>query len=73
VADVQGAIIAQANGTVSFQFVHAAGKADPAHDVEYQDWVLRCPGLPAPPPNVLVGQFSGAAAGLQCTIVRKVS
>ena len=51
VADVQGAIISQANGTVTFQAVHTAGKVDPTREVEYQNWVLSCPNLPAPRPN----------------------
>jgi hypothetical protein len=71
VADVQGAVISQANGTVTFQTVHTAGKADPAREVEYQDWVLSCPGLPAPKPNVLVGEFSGMIIGEACNILRR--
>jgi hypothetical protein len=71
VAEVQGAVISQANGTVTFQAIHTAGKADPSREVEYQDWVLRCPDLAAPRPGVF-GQFSGVVAGATCTIVRKI-
>jgi hypothetical protein len=71
VADVQGAVISQAQGMVTFQALHTAGKADPTREVEYQDWVLSCPDLPRPPPNAFVGQFSGVVAGEKCTIVRK--
>jgi hypothetical protein len=71
VADVQGAIIAQAQGIVTFKSVHTGGKADPSREVEYQDWVLMCPQLPAPPPGAIVGQFSGMVVGSTCTIVRR--
>jgi hypothetical protein len=73
VADVQGAVISQANGTVTFQIVHTTGKADPTRDVEYQDWVLTCPDLPAPKANEIVGQFSGTLVGEACRIVRKAT
>ena len=72
VAEVQGAIISQANGTVTFQVVKTAGKADPTREVEYQDWVLNCPNLPRPSPNELVGLFSGMVIAEQCTIIRKL-
>jgi hypothetical protein len=71
VADVQGAVISQANGTVTFQAVHTTGKADRTREVEYQSWVLRCPELPGPPPNAIVGQYSGMVVGEKCSIVRK--
>lgn len=71
VAEVQGAVISQANGIVTFQALHTSGKADKAREVEYQDWVLRCPQLPAPAPNVVVGQFIGMVAGATCDIIRK--
>jgi hypothetical protein len=73
VADVQGAVISQANGTVTFQVIRSSGKANPAREVEYQNWVLSCPHIPAPPPNTYVGQFNGMAVGETCTIVRKIS
>jgi hypothetical protein len=73
VADVQGAVISQANGTVTFQTVHTAGKADPTREVEYQDWVLACPDLPAPNANQIVGQFSGMLVGETCHIIRKAT
>jgi len=72
VAEVQGAVISQANGTVTFQTVHTSGKADSTHEVEYQNWVLSCPDLPAPCPNTMVGQFSGMVVGEKCAIVRKL-
>jgi len=72
VAEVQGAVISQANGTVTFQAIRTAGKADAAREVEYQDWVLRCPDLPGPRPGTFVGQFSGVVAGATCTIVGKM-
>jgi hypothetical protein len=71
VADVQGAVISQAQGIVTFQGMHTTGKADPTREVEYQDWVLLCPDLPRPPSNAFVGQFSGVVAGGRCTILRK--
>ena len=71
VAEVQGAVISQANGVVTFQAIRTAGKADPAREVEYQDWVLRCPNLPKPHPDVIIGQFIGVIAGAVCDIFRK--
>jgi hypothetical protein len=73
VADVQGAVISQASGTVTFQIIHTAGKADPTREVEYQDWVLTCPNLPAPKANEVVGQFSGTLVGETCHIIRKAT
>jgi hypothetical protein len=72
VAEVQGAVLSQANGTVTFQTIRSAGKADSTREVEYQDWVLRCPNLPGPRPGTIVGQFSGMVVGETCTIVGKV-
>jgi hypothetical protein len=71
VAEVQGAVISQANGIVTFQALHTSGKADKTREVEYQDWVLRCPQLPAPAPNVMVGQYNGMVWGATCDIIRK--
>ncbi len=73
VAEVQGAVISQANGIVTIQSVRPTGKADPGREVEYQDWVLTCPDLPAPRPNVIVGQFSGLLVGETCRIIRKAT
>jgi hypothetical protein len=72
VAEVQGAVISQANGIMTFQFLRTAGKADSDRELEFRDWVLRCPNLPRPPPNTFVGQFSGVMSGGTCTIVRKM-
>jgi hypothetical protein len=72
VGEVQGAVISQANGIVTFQTVHTSGKADPNRDVEYQNWVLRCPNLPAPAPGTTAGMFSGVIAGEKCAIIGKV-
>jgi hypothetical protein len=71
VADVQDAIVSQVNSTVTFQTGHTTGKADPAQEVEYQDWVLSCPGLPASRPDVVAGQFSEMIDGEICNILRK--
>ncbi len=73
IAEVQGAVISVSNGSVTFQNVRNAGKADPTRDVEYQDWILRCPDLPRPLPNTFVGQYIGVVAGETCSIVRKRS
>lgn len=73
VAEVQGAVISQANGSVTFQVVRTFGKANPTREVEYQDWVLTCPHLPTPPLGAIVGQFNGMLAGERCTIIRKLS
>jgi hypothetical protein len=73
VANVQGPVISQSSSTVTFQAVRTTGKADPTRDVEFQDWVLRCPDLPRPPPNAIVGQFIGVVAGETCSIIRKRS
>jgi hypothetical protein len=73
VADVQGAVVTQANGTISFMAIHTIGHADPTRDVEYQDWVLSCPDLPHPRPNVIVGTFTGMVTGEVCRIIGKRS
>jgi hypothetical protein len=72
VADIQGAIISQANGTVAFQTVRTAGKADPTREVEYQDWVLNCPNPPRPAPNVIVGQYVGMLVGETGRVIREL-
>jgi hypothetical protein len=72
VAEVQGAVISQANGIVTFQFLRTAGKADSDREFEFRDWVLRCPNLPRPRPNTFFGQFSGVMSSETCTIVRKM-
>src|SRR5208282_6416680 len=72
VGDVQGAVISQANGIVTFRFVHGNGKADPKHEVQYQDWLLSCPELPPhPPADANIGGIDQAIAPLTCTIMRK--
>ena len=72
VADVPGAVISQANGTVIFQMICTTGLADPTREVQYQDWMLNCPDLPRPAPNTFVGQFSGMIVGEKCSIIRKL-
>ena len=72
IADVQGAVISQADGVVTFQSARSNGKADTKREIEYQDWGLACPDLPRPPPNVIVGQFVGLVVGMRCTITRKL-
>lgn len=71
VATVTGAFIEQSSGIISFQAIRSNGSGDPSRAVEYQDYVLSCPQLPAPPQGVIVGQFVGLAAGAQCRIVGK--
>jgi hypothetical protein len=71
VAEGQGGIVDQAHGVVRFQGIRTAGKADPTREFEYQDWIVRCPDLPAPRPDSFYGQFSGVVAGGTCTIVRR--
>ncbi len=69
--DVQGAVVSQSDSLVTFQVARSNGKADPTRDVEYQNWVIRCPDLPRPRPNEMVGQFVGMVVGMKCTIVGK--
>ncbi|WP_298353224.1 hypothetical protein [Rhodoblastus sp.] len=73
VGQVQGAVISQANGTVTFLSVRTSGNANPSKAVEYQDWVLHCPDLPTPPPNANVGLFIGMVQGESCAIVGKIN
>jgi hypothetical protein len=54
VAEVDGAVPSQGNHIMTFRTVRTHGKADKNREVEYQDWVLNCPDLPGPPPNVTV-------------------
>lgn len=72
VADVEGATVKQGNGIVIFQVIKTNGKADQGKNVEYQDWILHCPVLPAPPPNASVGLYIGMVAGpTVCNIIGK--
>ncbi len=69
IGDIQGAVVSQSQSLVTFQMAHTNGKEDPTKPVEYQNWRLSCPGLPAIPPNEFVGTFSGMADGIKCTII----
>jgi hypothetical protein len=70
VAEGMGGILDQAHGVIKFQAIRSSGKADPTREFEYQDWVVRCPQMPTPPPNTLYGQYIGMAVGGICEIVR---
>lgn len=69
-AEVQGAVIDQPNGIVTFQVINMNGKANPAHEIQYQDWDLICPDLPTPDPG-FSGHIFITSFGLECRIVRK--
>ncbi len=70
VATVQGAVVLQSQGTVSFQVIHATAQIDPTRELDYQDWVLLCPDLPKPKQG-FVGTTSTIVAGLNCRIVSR--
>jgi hypothetical protein len=65
VGTVRGAMTNFGNSSVSFQAVASNGKLDPSREVEYQDYVLRCNGLPQP-----ALFLSATIGGTQCTILR---
>jgi hypothetical protein len=71
VAQIQGGIIDQPHGSVRFMTLSSNGKGNPQREMEYQDWVVLCPGLPIPPPNTIVGNFTGLAVGANCQLVRR--
>ena len=62
VGEVQGARIDRGNSLVSFQSVRTQGNADQIREIEYQDWVLRCPDLPAPRRDTIAGMFIDVVA-----------
>ena len=66
---VQGAVVASAQSLVTFQSVRTNGTEDPTKPINYQNWSLSCPALPAQSPNSFTGSYTGAAAGISCTIL----
>ena len=73
VAEAQGAVISQAQGTVTFQVVRTSGKADPTRDFKYQDWILLCPDVPRLPPNIISGLTGAVAPGVKSPLSEKLS
>jgi hypothetical protein len=70
IAEVQGAVIQQSEGEISFQVVHTTAQIDPAQELQYQDWIIVCPGLPKPK-QAFVGTTNGMIIGLRCRIIRR--
>jgi hypothetical protein len=71
VGRVQGPVVDEARGVVSFQALVFNDFPDPAQPLEYGKLLLACNGAPHRQPNTVVGNFSAVIAGAQCRIVGK--
>ncbi|NNM58052.1 hypothetical protein [Acidocella sp.] len=72
VATVQGANVNVAHGTITFQTIRSTtGTANPDIECEYRDWVIMCPDLPRPRPNVNAATFALMVLGGSATIIRQ--
>jgi hypothetical protein len=69
VATVTGMNVDRGHSRITFQAVRSAGNLDTNREVEYRNFVLKCPQLAgAPPLNTTVGMFIGMTAGATCEI-----